>query len=69
MAQLNQVSINESTDSENISLEEQAAAMDATNANRGEVTEEAQTVRSGRPDWLPDTFQYPDDMAKAYDAL
>jgi hypothetical protein len=29
MAQLNQVSINESTDSENISLEEQAAAMDA----------------------------------------
>ena len=69
MAQLNQVSINESTDSENISLEEQAAAMDAKNANRVEDTKAAQTVESDRPDWLPEKFQSPEDMAKAYNEL
>ena len=69
MAQLNQVSINESTDSENISLEEQAAAMDAKNANRVEDTTAAQTVESDRPDWLPEKFQSPEDMAKAYEEL
>ena len=69
MAQLNQVSINESTDSENISLEEQAAAMDAKLANKAEDTEAAQTVESDRPDWLPEKFQSPEDMAKAYNEL
>lgn len=69
MAELNQVSINESTDSENISLEEQAAAMDAKLANKAEDTEAAQTVESDRPDWLPEKFQSPEDMAKAYNEL
>lgn len=69
MAQLNQVSINENTNSENISLEEQAAAMDAKNANKTEDTEAAQTVESDRPDWLPEKFQSPEDMAKAYNEL
>ena len=69
MAQLNQVSINESTDSENISLEEQAAAMDAKLANKAKDTEAAQTVESDRPDWLPEKFQSPEDMAKAYNEL
>lgn len=69
MAQLNQVSINESTDSENISLEEQAAAMDAKLANKAEDTEAAQTLESNRPDWLPEKFQSPEDMAKAYNEL
>ena len=69
MAQLNQVSINESTASENISLEEQAAAMDAKLANKAEDTEAAQTVESNRPDWLPEKFQSPEDMAKAYNEL
>ena len=69
MAQLNQVSINESTDSENISLEEQAAAMDAKLANKAEDTKAAQTVESDRPDWLPEKFQSPEDMAKAYNEL
>jgi hypothetical protein len=69
MAQLNQVSINESTDSENISLEEQAAAMDAKLANKAEDAKAAQTVESDRPDWLPEKFQSPEDMAKAYNEL
>ena len=69
MAQLNQVSINESTDSENISLEEQAAAMDAKLANKAEDTKAAKTVESDRPDWLPEKFQSPEDIAKAYNEL
>jgi hypothetical protein len=65
MAELQQVSINEKTEEENISLEkelemQEAIKQDAENAEaKNEVAEE-------RPDWLPEKFKSPEDMAKAY---
>ena len=63
MAELQQVSINESSEEENISLEQQAA-----------MQEEAKAQKSGgkqeeKPAWLPEKFKDPADLAKAYQEL
>jgi hypothetical protein len=69
MAQLQQVTINESSEDENISLEEQAALQDAANADKPADTPAPQTEEETRPEWLPEKFQSPEDLAKAYSEL
>lgn len=60
MAEYQSVEINEETEGENISLEEQAAQQDAANT-------EAQ--QGDRPEWLDEKFESPEDLAKAYQEL
>jgi hypothetical protein len=69
MADLQQVTINESSEDENISLEQQAAMQDAANANKPEDGPAPQTQEETRPEWLPEKFQSPEDLAKAYSEL
>lgn len=57
-----QVVIDTSAETEGPTLEEQAAAMDAAQ----ETTEEPS---SDRPEWLPEKFKSPEDMARAYSEL
>lgn len=68
MAELQQVSINEPTESENISLEEQAAAQEAA-ANKQPENEAPQTQEEERPEWLPEKFKSAEELAKAYSEL
>ena len=60
MAELNQVSINETSEEENISLEQQEAMQEEAKAQKGE---------SAKPAWLPEKFKDAADMAKAYKEL
>jgi hypothetical protein len=60
MAELHQVSINEMSEEENISLEQQDAMQEEAKAQRGE---------SAKPAWLPEKFKDAADMAKAYKEL
>lgn len=69
MADLQQVTINESSEDENISLEDQAALQDAANADKPADTPAPQTQEETRPEWLPEKFQSPEDLAKAYSEL
>ena len=69
MSNLQQVSINESTEEENISLEDQAAAQEQANAGKPEEQEAAQTQEETRPEWLPEKFESAEDLAKAYGEL
>ena len=66
MADYQSVSINENTEGENISLEEQAARQDAQAQPAGEAP---QTSEESRPEWLPEKFNSPEELAKAYDSL
>lgn len=50
--------INDKTESEQISLEEEAAAI-----------QEQETQTEERPEWLPDKFKTPEDLANAYNNL
>ena len=66
------VEINDTTASENITLEQEAAAIDAKaneQASETSVEESAPEVSSERPEWLPEKFQSAEDMAKAYAEL
>lgn len=75
MADLHQVVINESTENENISLEEQARLQDeaaeakktATPIQEENTTQEETTT--DRPEWLDEKFETPEDLAKAYQEL
>ena len=60
MAELQQVTINESSEEENISLEQQDALQEEAKAQKGE---------KAKPAWLPEKFKDPADMAKAYKEL
>lgn len=70
MADYQKQEINEPTATENISLEQEAAAIDAkaTEAT-SEIAEENTEVSSDRPEWLPEKFNSAEDMAKAYSEL
>lgn len=57
MAEYESVAINEPTESENITLEEQASMMDAEQS------------QGDRPEWLDEKFETPEDLAKAYQEL
>lgn len=66
------VQINDNTATENITLEQEAAEIDAkTNAETPETSVEESTpeVSTERPEWLPEKFQSAEDMAKAYSEL
>lgn len=57
-----QVVIDTSGETEGPTLEEQAAAMDKNQETKEEVS-------SDRPEWLPEKFKSPEDLAKAYSEL
>jgi len=71
---MERVVIQEHSEDENISLEKQAAMQDEAAKARGqsivsesEKVEETETpIESERPEWLPEKFDTPEDMAKAY---
>ena len=71
---MERVVIQEHSEEENISLEKQAAMQDEAAKARGqsivaesEKVEETETpIESERPEWLPEKFETPEDMAKAY---
>lgn len=65
MADLQQVSINEKTEDENISLEKELEMQEAIKQDK-ENAEAATEAVEERPDWLPEKFKSPEDMAKAY---
>jgi len=68
MANLQQVSISDSSAEENISLERQAEMQEAAaNANNQQAA--PQLEEETRPEWLDDKFQSPEDLAKAYNEL
>ena len=65
MADVDRVVINEPTETENITLEQEAALKDiAVNE-----TEEQQGEAQERPEWLEEKFESPEDLAKAYTEL
>lgn len=68
MAELHTTSINEPTAREQMTLEQQSALMDeAAASNTPEVTEETpEKVTDERPQWLPEKFESPEELAKAY---
>lgn len=69
MAELHTTSINEPTAREQMTLEQQSALMDESAAsNTPEVpNEEApEEVTDERPQWLPEKFESPEELAKAY---
>lgn len=82
MAELQQIQVNEVTEEENISLEQQAAMQEEA-ANQRNQTLEAdpkagkETVEEQlkeeeapeRPEWLDEKFESPEEMAKAYNEL
>ncbi len=69
MADLQQVVINEPSADENITLEQQAAMQDAVNTDTPAENEAAEPQDENRPEWLPEKFQSPEDLAKAYSEL
>ena len=50
--------INDKTESEQITLEEEASAI-----------QEQEPQTDDRPEWLPDKFKTPEDLANAYNSL
>tara|TARA_R100000657_G_C4680170_1_gene128206 strand:- start:325 stop:1092 length:768 start_codon:yes stop_codon:yes gene_type:complete len=64
MAEANRVVINEPTENEEITLEQQAEMQEEAAA-----TSEEQTPNEERPEWLDEKFNSPEDLAKAYNEL
>ena len=64
MAEANRVVINEPTENEEITLEQQAEMQEEAVA-----TSEEQTPTEERPEWLDEKFNSPEDLAKAYTCL
>lgn len=62
MAELNQMSINETSEEENISLEKQEAMQEEAKASKDGGTQE-------RPEWLPEKFKDASSLAQAYQEL
>ena len=71
---MERIVIQEHSEEENISLEKQAEMQDEAAKARGQtiqseseqVNETETPIESDRPDWLPEKFKSPEDMAKAY---
>lgn len=64
MAEANRVVINEPTENEEITLEQQAEMQEEAVA-----TSEEQPATEERPEWLDEKFNSPEDLAKAYNEL
>ena len=71
MANAQHVSINEPTPAESISLEERHAQLEEQGVFEldGESPGVEETVAEEKPEWLPDKFENPEDLAKAYSEL
>lgn len=81
MADLQQVQVNEVSDEENISLEQQAAMQEEAANQRNQtleadpkagketIEEQLKEEAPERPEWLDEKFESPEDMAKAYNEL
>lgn len=71
MGELERVVINEPTETENITLEQQAEMQEAeaTGSSVEEPQKEDSPVAEERPEWLDEKFKSPEDMAKAYAEL
>ena len=66
MAEYQSVTINEPSEEENISLEQENAMQEEAKAQKGG---DPQPVVDDQPEWLDDKFNSPEDLAKAYDEL
>lgn len=70
MAELHTTSINEPTAREQMSLEQQSALMDEAKAQQPQAPQEEPNeeppVTDERPQWLPEKFESPEELAKAY---
>ena len=64
MAEANRVVINEPTENEEITLEQQAEMQE-----EAATTSEEQPATEERPEWLDEKFNSPEDLAKAYTEL
>jgi uncharacterized protein (DUF1330 family) len=69
MAELHQVQINENTEEENITLEQQAELQEQAGKLAEKQAEEVQEETPERPEWLDEKFESPEDLAKAYNEL
>jgi len=69
MAEYQKQEINDTTATENITLEQEAAAIDAKAEEASQTEEVTNEVSAERPEWLPEKFQSVEDMAKAYNEL
>ena len=65
MAEANSVVINEPTENEEITLEQQAEMQE----EQAVATSEEQPATEERPEWLDEKFNSPEDLAKAYTEL
>ena len=65
MAEANRVVINEPTENEEITLEQQAEMQE----EQAVATSEEQPATEERPEWLDEKFNSPEDLAKAYTEL
>lgn len=68
MAELHQVSINEKSEEEQITLEQEHAMQEEAMAQK-EAQQEPLQYDPDRPEWLDDKFKTPEDLAKAYAEL
>ena len=68
---MDRVVINEPTEQENITLEQQAAMQEEAKATKEAQTQEEQPepVEEERPEWLDEKFKSPEELAKAYEEL
>lgn len=70
MAELHTTSINEPTAREQMTLEQQSVLMDEAKAQQPkqpqEEPNEETPVTDERPQWLPEKFESPEELAKAY---
>lgn len=78
MANYQSVTVNENTEDENVSLEQQAAMQEEAAAQRNQTIESNQNEPTKeptkepteeRPEWLDEKFETPEDLAKAYAEL
>ena len=69
---MDRVVINEPTEQENITLEQQAAMQEEANAAKEAQTQQSEPVEKAteeRPEWLDEKFKSPEELAKAYEEL
>lgn len=75
MANYQSVTVQEHTEDENLTLEQQAAAQDEAAAARNQTIEsntepaKEEDTTPERPEWLDEKFETPEDLAKAYNEL
>ena len=71
MADAQRVSVNEPTPAETVSLEERHAQLEEQGVfgSDGESPDVEETVAEEKPEWLPDKFENPEELAKAYSEL